>query len=69
MPLLIKRAALLACVFELQPSNLSAATSEYDAEGMRASYSIGDGYNGNWHVIPEVRRAIRLYSRNGGGIA
>ena len=69
VPLLVKDAALRVCAFDLQPSNLGLAASEYETEGMRASYSIGDGYNGNWHAIPEVRRVIRMYSRDVGGIA
>jgi hypothetical protein len=39
------------------------AATEYDAEGMRASYSVGDGFNGNWSSLPDVRRVIRMYPK------
>ena len=69
VPPVIKDAALRSALLDLMPSNLGLAASEYVSEGMTASYSVGDGFNGNWDADPRVRRALRLYSLNVGGIA
>ncbi len=62
VPALIHKAALLVAV-----DNLVANNTPYDAESFsdgNVSYSLmrADGYNGNWHKIPDVQKAIRMYS-------
>lgn len=68
VPDLIKRAALMICVSELPASNVPFGADDYDAGGMSVSFGRGDGYSGNWHRIPEVVKAIRLYSYKTPGI-
>ena len=63
VPKLVKDAALRIAVSTLPTSALSMAANTFDENGMAISFNLGDGYNDNWHPIPEVRRAIRLYSR------
>ena len=62
VPDLIKRAALMIAVTELPTANVPLAADDYDAGGMSVSFGRGDGYNGNWHRIPDVVKAIRMYS-------
>jgi hypothetical protein len=68
VPDLIKRAALMIAVTEIPATNVSMAADEYDAGGMSVSFGRGDGFNGNWHRIPEVVKAIRLYGYRVPGI-
>lgn len=69
VPKLIKRAALMIAVTELPPTNVSLAADDYDAGGMTVGFGRGDGYNGNWHRIPDVQKAIRAYSYKMPGVA
>lgn len=69
VPDLIHRAALLIATYEMPATNLSPAAESYDADGMNISFGRGDGFNGNWHKIPEVMKAIRLYDRSLPGVA
>lgn len=61
IPDLVKRAALLICSYELPATNLSPAAESYDIDGMSVTFSRGDGFNGQWHKLPDVMRAIRMY--------
>ena len=65
----IKRAALLVAVTELPTSNVPWSAESYEAGGMDVSYAQGDGFNGAWSRIADVRRAIRLYDRSLPGVA
>lgn len=69
VPDAIKDAALKIAVTELPTSNVPFAADSYDANGMAVTFNLGDGFQGRWHRIPEVQRAIRLYSRKLPGIA
>lgn len=70
VPALVKRAALWVAIYELVTSNLSPAAETYDSGGESYSFNMGDGYGQNaWHRIPEVRKAIALYSHRPPGIA
>lgn len=69
VPTAVKRAALLIAVTELPTSNVSFSAESYEGGGMNVSFAEGDGYNGAWSRIAEVRRAIRLYSRRLPGVA
>lgn len=65
----IKDAALRIAVTELPATNRPFSADSYDAGGVNVSFAAGDGFNGAWHSIAEVRRAIRMYSRKLPGIA
>lgn len=69
VPAEIKRAALMWCVTELPTSNIAFSANSYSENGAEYSFNLGDGYNDNWHRIPEVRRAIRMYSHKIPGIS
>jgi hypothetical protein len=55
-------AALMVAVTEMPTSNVGLGANSYSENGTEYSFNLGDGYGGNWHRIPEVRRAVRLYS-------
>jgi hypothetical protein len=69
VPDLVKRAALMIAVTELPATNVNFAAEDYDAGGMSVSLAQGDGYNGAWHRIPDVRKATRLYNYKLPGIS
>lgn len=69
VPDVIKRAALWIAVTELAGTNISPAAESYDGGSESYSWGVGDGYGDAWHRIPEVRKAIRLYSHRIPGIA
>lgn len=69
VPSLIKRAALMICVTEMPATNAAFAAESYEAGGMSVSFGRGDGFGGNWHAIPDVMKAIRLYDHHLPGIA
>ena len=69
VPDLVHRAALMIAVTELPTSNIPYAADESDAGGMSVSFGRGDGFNGNWHRIPDVVKAIRAYSMKLPGVA
>lgn len=62
VPKVIKDAALQVLVTSLPLSNRSRYADSYSADGVSVSFNLGDGFRDNWHAIPEVRRALRLYS-------
>lgn len=68
-PDLIKRAALMVCVTELPATNIPFGVDDAEIGGMSYSFGRGDGYNGNWHRIPDVQKAIRMYDYHVPGIA
>lgn len=69
VPPLVKRAALMVCVNELPGSNVPWQADGYDAGGTSYSFARGDGFNENWHAIPEVAKVVRLYSHRLPGVA
>jgi len=69
VPDLIKEAALLLAVQKLPASNVPWQADGYEAGGTSYSWTRGDGFAGNWSSIPEVQRAIRMYSMSTAGIA
>ena len=69
VPDAIKRAALIIAVTDMPTSNVPLSAESYDEGGMSVSFAQGDGYNGAWHRVAEVRRAIRMYDRSGVGLA
>lgn len=69
VPKVIKDAALQVLVTSLPLSNRSRYADSYSADGMAVSFNLGDGFRDNWHAIPEVRRAMRLYSERLPGLA
>lgn len=69
VPRLIKRAALMICVTELPVTNVPFAAEDIDAGGITVSYARGDGFNGSWHRIPDVQKALRMYTRALPGVA
>lgn len=68
VPALVKRAALEICVSELPATSVSFAAEDIDAAGMSVSFGRGDGFGGAWHRIPDVVKAIRMYSYKNPGI-
>lgn len=69
VPKLVKRAALMIAVTEIPAMNIPFAVDDADIGGMSLSYGRGDGYNGNWHRIPDVQKAIRAYDFHLPGVA
>ena len=65
VPALIKLAALQILVTDLPGSNVPFSADRFDDGGMFVSFGRGDGFNGNWHRIPDVVKALRLYSEDG----
>lgn len=62
VPALVKRAALQWCVTEMPAQNAPWQAESFDAGGTSYSWTRGDGYRGNWSALPDVQRAINLYS-------
>lgn len=62
VPSLVKQAALQIAVNELPPNMVPFEATGYDAGGGAYTWSRGDGYGGNWHALPLVMKAIRMYS-------
>jgi len=58
-----KRAALMIAVTEIPARTLGYSADRYEVAGDTYIWAPGDGYGGRWSRIPEVRRAIMLYSR------
>ncbi len=69
VPDLLKRAALIIATTEIPASNVPYSADDYDAGGMSVSFARGDGFNGNWWSMPEVVKALRLYTYKMPGIA
>jgi len=69
VPALVKQAALAICVEELPATTTPWQADGYDAGGVSYSIGRGDGYNGQWHGLPIVMRAIRMYDHSLPGIA
>jgi hypothetical protein len=69
VPTVVKRAALMIAVTELPATNVPFSADRYDADGMAVTFAQGDGYNGNWSRIADVRKAIRMYDESLPGIA
>lgn len=61
-PALIRLAALQILVTDLPASNVPFSADSYDEGGMSFNFGRGDGFNGNWHRIPDVVKALRLYN-------
>jgi len=68
-PELVKRAALMLAVNELPAQNAPWQAESFEAGGTSFSWTRGDGYRGNWSGIPDVQRAINLYTRRMPGVA
>ena len=62
VPNLVKRAALQVAAYEMPTSNLSPAAQSYDLDGVSLSFMRADGFNNNWHTLPDVAKVLRLYS-------
>jgi hypothetical protein len=69
VPDLIKRAALIIATTEIPASNVPFNADDYDAGGMSVSFGRGDGFNGNWWSMPEVVKALRLYTYKMPGVS
>ena len=69
VPALIKRAALEILVTELPATNVPFGAESYDAGGMSIPFARGDGWQGNYSSLPDVAKALRLYSYKNPGIA
>jgi len=69
VPALVKQAALAICAEELPGSTTPWQADGYDAGGVSYSIGRGDGYNGQWHSLPIVMRAIRMYDHSLPGVA
>lgn len=69
VPALVKRAALLIAVAELPTSNVPMQAESWDDGGVSVSFARGDGFNDAWHRIPDVVKAIRLYSHRPPAVA
>ncbi len=69
VPDLIKRAALQILTVELPTTNVPLSAESYDEGGVSVSFTRGDGYNGNWHRLPDVQKAIRAYTEALPGIS
>jgi hypothetical protein len=69
VPALIRDAALKILITELPATNVTFAAERWDEGGMAVSFGRGDGYGGNWHRIPDVVKAIRLYNEQAAVVA
>jgi hypothetical protein len=69
VPDLVKRAALQVLLVELPTTNVPLAAESYDSGDVSVSFMQGDGYGDNWHRLPDVRKAVRMYSERLPGIA
>jgi len=68
-PALVKRAALMLVVNELPAQNAPWAADSFEAGGTSFSWQRGDGYRGNWSSIPDVQKAINMYTQRMPGVA
>ena len=68
-PDLVKRAALQVCVEELVTTTVPWQATGYDDGGTSYSFGAGDGFGERWHKLPDVVKALRLYSHRLPGVA